>query len=96
MISERNLASMERSREAYPVPEPLAFLEDAGRLLRPGGKLFLNVPDLDSLPARLLGERAGLKLVGLGRRMVWFSPARLPRSLVAPVPRVETWGVWER
>jgi hypothetical protein len=30
MISERNLASMERSRDAYHVPEPLAFLEDAG------------------------------------------------------------------
>lgn len=44
------------------VPEPRAFLGSAARLLRPGGKLFLNVPDLDSLPARLLGARWPLLL----------------------------------
>jgi SAM-dependent methyltransferase len=39
------------------VPDPRAFLYACRALLRPGGHLFLNVPDLDSLEARLLGRR---------------------------------------
>jgi SAM-dependent methyltransferase len=38
------------------VPDPLAFLALAGSLLRAGGYLVLNVPNLDSLQARLLGR----------------------------------------
>ena len=44
------------------VPEPLAFLTTCRNLLTPGGLLFLNVPDLDSLEARLLGARWPLLL----------------------------------
>jgi SAM-dependent methyltransferase len=44
------------------VPDPLAFLVACRRLLHPGGFLFLNVPDLDSVQARLLGRRWPLLL----------------------------------
>jgi SAM-dependent methyltransferase len=44
------------------VPDPLAMLRKCGGLLRPGGFLFLNVPDLDSLEARVLGRRWPLLL----------------------------------
>jgi SAM-dependent methyltransferase len=39
------------------VPDPGGFMARCASFLRPGGYLFLNVPDLDSLPARLLRER---------------------------------------
>ena len=39
------------------VPGPLRFMRTCGSLLRPGGHLFVNVPDLDSLPARVFGAR---------------------------------------
>jgi SAM-dependent methyltransferase len=44
------------------VPQPLEFLRMAVRLLKRGGHLFLNVPDLDSFQARLLGSRWPLLL----------------------------------
>jgi SAM-dependent methyltransferase len=44
------------------VPDPITFLERCAALLKPGGFLFANVPDLDSLPARLLRERWPLLL----------------------------------
>jgi SAM-dependent methyltransferase len=44
------------------VTDPLAFLRTCRQLLAPGGHLFLNVPDLDSLEARLLGRRWPLLL----------------------------------
>lgn len=44
------------------VPDPLAFLKHCASLLKPGGYLFANVPDLDSLQARLLRERWPLLL----------------------------------
>ena len=44
------------------VPDPLDMLRRCAALLRPGGLLFLNVPDLDSLQARLLGRRWPLLL----------------------------------
>ncbi len=44
------------------VPDPRAFLEHCAALLKPGGHLFVNVPDLDSLQARLLGQRWPLLL----------------------------------
>jgi SAM-dependent methyltransferase len=44
------------------VPQPLEFFCSCARLLRPGGHLFLNVPDLDSWPARLLGSHWPLLL----------------------------------
>lgn len=44
------------------VTDPAEFLRACGALLRPGGMLFLTVPDLDSLEARLLGHRWPLLL----------------------------------
>jgi len=44
------------------VPDPRAFLKHCASLLKPGGYLFANVPDLDSLQARLLRERWPLLL----------------------------------
>jgi SAM-dependent methyltransferase len=44
------------------VPDPQAFLQICRTLLRPDGCLFLNVPDLDSWPARILGPRWPLLL----------------------------------
>jgi len=39
------------------VPDPVKFLQLCASLVKPGGYLFANVPNLDSLPARILGER---------------------------------------
>jgi SAM-dependent methyltransferase len=44
------------------VPDPLAMLRKCRLLLRPGGFLFVNVPDLDSIEARILGRRWPLVL----------------------------------
>jgi SAM-dependent methyltransferase len=44
------------------VPDPVEFMRLCGTLLKPGGKLFLNVPDLDSPEARILGKRWPLLL----------------------------------
>lgn len=44
------------------VPEPVNFLALCASLLKPGGKLILNVPDLDSPEARVLGKRWPLLL----------------------------------
>jgi 2-polyprenyl-3-methyl-5-hydroxy-6-metoxy-1,4-benzoquinol methylase len=39
------------------VPNPREFLQKAVSLLRPGGLLLANVPNLDSLQARVMGRR---------------------------------------
>ncbi|HEY1338211.1 MAG TPA: class I SAM-dependent methyltransferase [Bryobacteraceae bacterium] len=39
------------------VADPVAMLRRCRALLQPGGHLFLNVPDLDSVEARFLGRR---------------------------------------
>jgi SAM-dependent methyltransferase len=44
------------------VPEPIEFLHLCGSLLKPGGYLFANVPDLDSFQARTFGKRWPLLL----------------------------------
>ena len=44
------------------VPKPIEFLKLCASLLKPGGYLFANVPDLGSLQARLLGEHWPLLL----------------------------------
>jgi SAM-dependent methyltransferase len=44
------------------VPDPIQFLNLCRGLLESGGYLFLNVPDLDSKEARLLGSRWPLLL----------------------------------
>jgi 2-polyprenyl-3-methyl-5-hydroxy-6-metoxy-1,4-benzoquinol methylase len=44
------------------VPDPNSFMQLCASLLKPGGHLFLNVPDIDSLPARVLRSRWPLLL----------------------------------
>jgi SAM-dependent methyltransferase len=44
------------------VPEPVAFMRHCATLLKSNGKLFLNVPNLDSLEARVLGRKWPLLL----------------------------------
>ena len=44
------------------VPDSRGFLATCAALLKPGGWMFLNVPDLDSWEARILGSRWPLLL----------------------------------
>jgi SAM-dependent methyltransferase len=44
------------------VPEPVEFLARCQSLLKPDGRLYLNIPNLDSKEARLLGKRWPLLL----------------------------------
>jgi SAM-dependent methyltransferase len=44
------------------VPDPVNFISTCCSLLKPGGFLFVNVPDLDSLQSRVLGSRWPLLL----------------------------------
>lgn len=44
------------------VPDPAGFMRLCSELLKPGGRLFVNVPDLDSFEARILGRRWPLLL----------------------------------
>ncbi|MGA7521997.1 MAG: class I SAM-dependent methyltransferase [Acidobacteriaceae bacterium] len=44
------------------VSDPVDFLTRCGALLRPNGFLFANVPDISTLPARILGDRWPLLL----------------------------------
>jgi SAM-dependent methyltransferase len=44
------------------VVDPMAFLRQCRQLLKPGGHIFLNIPDLDSFEARLFGKRWPLLL----------------------------------
>ncbi|HEV7519416.1 MAG TPA: class I SAM-dependent methyltransferase [Thermoanaerobaculia bacterium] len=56
------------------VADPHAFLAQAARVLRPGGVLALNVPNLASWIARALGRRWPLLLP---EHLFFFSPASL-------------------
>jgi SAM-dependent methyltransferase len=44
------------------VAEPVDFMKLCATLLKPGGRLFVNVPDLDSLEAQVFGRRWPLLL----------------------------------
>ena len=39
------------------VPHPLTILKEAHRILKPGGLLALSTPDINGIPARILGRR---------------------------------------
>jgi SAM-dependent methyltransferase len=56
------------------VEAPLEFLALAASLVRPGGFLFVNVPDLQSIPARVFGGRWPLLLP---EHYNYFSPTSL-------------------
>ena len=76
------------------VPDPRTFLRHCASLLKPGGYLFANVPDLDSLQARLLRgrwplllaehlnyfNRRSLKLCGELAQLHWVDFGRRPAS----------------
>lgn len=44
------------------VGDPFSFFQKATSLLKPGGLMLVNVPNLDSLPARILGRKWPLLL----------------------------------
>jgi SAM-dependent methyltransferase len=61
------------------VNRPLELLAEVGEVLRPGGALYLIVPNVDSLACRVLHERAA---TFDGRNhLVYFSPATLRDAL---------------
>jgi 2-polyprenyl-3-methyl-5-hydroxy-6-metoxy-1,4-benzoquinol methylase len=61
------------------VNAPRAMLAEVDALLRPGGALFLIVPNVDSLACRVLHDRAA---TFDGRNhLTYFSPSTLPRML---------------
>jgi len=62
------------------VPDPRAYMQEAARLLRPGGIYELATPDVGSIPARLTGKRwIGYKLAD--EHVYYFSVATLTRML---------------
>jgi SAM-dependent methyltransferase len=79
------------------VADPVNFLRLCGSLSRPGGHLFVNVPDLDSLPARLFKkrwplllpehlryfDRRSLRLCGEQAAWTWLRFGRRPASFSA-------------
>jgi SAM-dependent methyltransferase len=76
------------------VTDPLAFLTECASLLKPGGYLFANVPDISSLQARVLGgrwplllaehlnyfDRTTLKRCGDAAGLRWIAFDRRPAS----------------
>jgi len=58
------------------VERPMDFLSACVARLRPGGHLLVNVPNLESLPARMMGVRWPLLLP---EHLNYFSPASLRR-----------------
>jgi 2-polyprenyl-3-methyl-5-hydroxy-6-metoxy-1,4-benzoquinol methylase len=61
------------------VHDPLSLLREARKLLVPGGKLVVAVPNIDSLPFRWFGRHwFGLELP---RHLTHFTPASLPQML---------------
>jgi SAM-dependent methyltransferase len=59
------------------VTEPVDFMKLCAALLKPGGRLFVNVPDLDSIEARVLGRRWPLLLA---EHLNYFNRASLSLS----------------
>jgi len=70
------------------VPSPKATLEAVRRLLRPGGRLLVVCPRLDSLDARWFG--AAWFALELPRHLTHFTAATLRRHLEAAGFEVET------
>jgi 2-polyprenyl-3-methyl-5-hydroxy-6-metoxy-1,4-benzoquinol methylase len=88
-VSGESLAGMALEPESFDivtlnsvlehVNAPREMLREVGALLRPGGVVFLIVPNVDSLACRVLHERAA---TFDGRNhLVYFSPQTLTRML---------------
>jgi SAM-dependent methyltransferase len=46
-----------RSNHSFEhVPNPLEILDEIYRILKPGGKLFVGIPNIDSIPYRVFGK----------------------------------------
>jgi 2-polyprenyl-3-methyl-5-hydroxy-6-metoxy-1,4-benzoquinol methylase/glycosyltransferase involved in cell wall biosynthesis len=59
--------------------DPVSFLEESARILRPGGLLYLTTPNFNSLSRRLLG----LEWRVFGKEHVcYFTPASLSRAIL--------------
>jgi 2-polyprenyl-3-methyl-5-hydroxy-6-metoxy-1,4-benzoquinol methylase len=70
------------------VHRPMEVLRSAYELLRPGGKIFVAVPNIAGLPATWFGENwFGLDLP---RHLTHFTPGTLARMLLAAGFRVES------
>lgn len=63
------------------VHEPLAVLKDVRRILAPGGRLYIQVPNIDSWDVRLFGKHS--HLLELPRHLVHFNSRTLRKMLVA-------------
>lgn len=62
------------------VPSPTAYIEQAAKLLRPGGIISLATPDIGSLPAKITGKRwVGYKLSE--EHVYYFSVQTLTKML---------------
>ncbi|MCW5877448.1 MAG: class I SAM-dependent methyltransferase [Anaerolineales bacterium] len=59
-------------------PDPKTTLSECARVLKPGGLLVVNYPDIDSLVARLMGRRW---VFLLSVHLYYFTPPTLKRML---------------
>ncbi len=59
--------------------EPLGLLRECARVLRPGGALYVIVPNVESLACRVLGAQA--RTFDGRNHLVYFSPATLADAL---------------
>ena len=76
------------------VPDPCGFLGACAGLVREGGHLFANVPNLDSWPARAMGTRWPLLLP---EHLNYFNPPSLHRcGDQAGLTHVATGRRWAR
>lgn len=83
------LASLDSETEVFDVitmshvvehlHDPIQALHDCRRLLRPGGSLWLETPNIDSLGHRVFGR--SWRGVEAPRHLVLFSPQSLQRAL---------------
>jgi 2-polyprenyl-3-methyl-5-hydroxy-6-metoxy-1,4-benzoquinol methylase len=59
--------------------DPLTFLRECARVLRPGGALYVIVPNVESLACRVLGAKT--RTFDGRNHLVYFSPATLTDAL---------------
>lgn len=60
--------------------DPVAFLRETARLLKPGGRLFLTVPNVGTRHARILG-RYWEGFAKIREHLFYFTPATADRAL---------------